>query len=265
MTYLANILRESKRASHDNAESVHALFFSLARYVTIPAFQLRSYVINFDLCYSEISYSPQSGVTRSSPTTTVPVIIFPNIQIEWLLAANMASIALRLFPPVPVNTRTAHKTTFLPTGGGPDRSSPVLIRRGENVAYCIYAMHRRKDLYGDDAEEFRPERWDDKNLPLYRDKTTAAWGFLPFNGGPRVCLGQEFGLTEASYAVVRILQRFPVIKAAPVARSQEQSWLGYSSHKAEGIEKFSRERQKMTLVMSAGDGLPAIFEENKNS
>ncbi|MCJ1437897.1 hypothetical protein MMC27_007284 [Xylographa pallens] len=174
--------------------------------------------------------------------------------------ANVIKETLRLFPPVPVNTRTARKTTFLPTGGGSDGSSPVLIRRGDNVAYCVYAMHRRKDLYGDDAEEFRPERWDDKDLPLYRDKTTAAWGFLPFNGGPRVCLGQEFGLTEASYAVVRILQRFPVIKAAPVARSQEQSWLGYSSHKTEGIKKFSKERQKMTLVMSAGDGLPVIFE-----
>ncbi|MCJ1281483.1 hypothetical protein MMC26_000803 [Xylographa opegraphella] len=174
--------------------------------------------------------------------------------------ANVLKETLRLFPPVPVNSRTARKTTFLPTGGGPDRSSPVLIRRGDNVAYCVYAMHRRKDLYGDDAEEFRPERWDDEDLPLFRDKTTAAWGFLPFNGGPRVCLGQEFGLTEASYAVVRILQRFPIIKAAPFARSQEQSWLGYSSHKAEGVEKFSRERQKMTLVMSAGDGLPVILE-----
>ena len=173
---------------------------------------------------------------------------------------NMNLPALRLFPPVPVNTRTASKTTFLPVGGGPDGTSPVLVRRGDNVAYCIYAMHRRKDLYGDDAEEFRPERWDDKDLPLYKDKRTATWGFLPFNGGPRVCLGQEFGLTEASYAVVRILQRFPVIKAAPVAQSQEQSWLGYSSHKTEGVERLSRERQKMTLVMSAGNGLPVIFE-----
>ena len=92
---------------------------------------------------------------------------------------------------MPVNTRTVHRTTFLPKGGGPDGSSPVLVRKGDNVAFCVYAMHRRKDLYGEDAEHFRPERWGDKNLPLYQDEVNAAWGFLPFNGGPRVCLGRK--------------------------------------------------------------------------
>lgn len=91
---------------------------------------------------------------------------------------------------MPVNTRTVHKTTILPHGGGLDRSSPVLVRKGDNIAYCVYAMHRRKDLYGEDAEDFRPERWDD-DLPLYRDEVDATWGYLPFNGGPRVCLGRE--------------------------------------------------------------------------
>lgn len=65
----------------------------------------------------------------------------------------------------------------------------MLIRKGENVAFCIYAMHRREDLYGKDAEEFRPDRWDE-DLPLFRDESTAVWGYLPFNGGPRVCLGR---------------------------------------------------------------------------
>lgn len=40
------------------------------------------------------------------------------------------------------------------------------------------------------AEEFRPERWEE-DLPLHSDEKNAAWGFLPFNGGPRVCLGRK--------------------------------------------------------------------------
>lgn len=49
-------------------------------------------------------------------------------------------------------------------------------------------MHRRPDLYGMDAEMFRPERWGEA-MPIYDDPTNAKWGYLPFHGGPRICLG----------------------------------------------------------------------------
>lgn len=176
----------------------------------------------------------------------------------------MNYLALRLFPSVPVNTRTANKTTFLPTGGGPDGSSPVLIRKGQNVAYCIYAMQRRKDLYGEDAEDFRPERWEEDDLPLKKDSINAAWGYLPFNGGPRVCLGQDFGLVEASYATVRILQHFPRMETGAVKSPRVQPWLAYSSHHSQALERTANERQKMTLVMSIGDGCPMKFWRAKN-
>ena len=97
---------------------------------------------------------------------------------------------LRLYPSVPINSRAAVKTTILPTGGGPNHTSPVLVKKGAAVGYCVYAMHRRKDLYGSDAEVFRPERWDpneDNEVSL----KNIGWGYLPFNGGPRVCLGRK--------------------------------------------------------------------------
>lgn len=82
------------------------------------------------------------------------------------------------------------KTTVLPTGGGPDRKSPVLIPKGSAVAFSVYSMHRRPDLYGMDAELFRPERWDE-HMPLQDNPTNAKWGYLPFHGGPRICLGSK--------------------------------------------------------------------------
>jgi cytochrome P450 len=98
---------------------------------------------------------------------------------------------LRLYPSVPVNSREAIRLTTLPIGGGPDGKSPVLVRPGEGVGYCVYAMHRRKDIYGLDADEFRPERWEDDSL------SNVGWGYLPFNGGPRLCLGRK--LTNAGH------------------------------------------------------------------
>jgi cytochrome P450 len=50
-------------------------------------------------------------------------------------------------------------------------------------------MHRRRDLFGEDAEEFRPERWEDDPMDA-PDLKNIGWAYLPFNGGPRVCLGR---------------------------------------------------------------------------
>ena len=90
-----------------------------------------------------------------------------------------------MYPSVPINSREAVRDTTLPRGGGPDEKSPVFIPKGMRVQYAVYALHRRKDLYGADAEEFRPERWSEGRLGHN-------WEYLPFNGGPRICLGREF-------------------------------------------------------------------------
>ena len=71
---------------------------------------------------------------------------------------------------------------------------------------------------------------------------------------------EDFSLVEASYTLVRILQEFPTIKAGSFERSQSQTWLGYSSHHSEGVKKTTKERQRMTLVISAGDGCPVVCE-----
>jgi cytochrome P450 len=62
-------------------------------------------------------------------------------------------------------------------------------------------MHHRKDIYGPDAEDFRPERWENAQL-------RPQWAFLPFNGGPRICIGQQYALAEVGYVLVRMAQEF---------------------------------------------------------
>ncbi len=80
--------------------------------------------------------------------------------------------------------------------------------------------------------EFRPERWENDKL------ANIGWAYLPFHGGPRLCLGKDFALTEASYAVVRVLQRFPRLKL-PVG---------------EKVVPTGMERQNLSIFLSSADG-----------
>lgn len=106
---------------------------------------------------------------------------------------------LRLYPSVPHNTRFANRDTTLPYGGGSDGQSPIFVPKGTNVDYTVHVMHRSTEYWGPDAGSFNPDRWIGRK---------GGWEFLPFNGGPRICLGQQFALTEAGYVTVRLLQRF---------------------------------------------------------
>lgn len=102
--------------------------------------------------------------------------------------------SLRLYPVVPNNSREALEDTILPCGGGKDGQSPMLVRKGWIMHWSLWAMHRRKDLFGEDAEEFKPERWLDHGE---HKGLRVGWEYLPFNGGPRVCIGRTSGDTPS--------------------------------------------------------------------
>ncbi|KAK5175298.1 uncharacterized protein LTR77_000436 [Saxophila tyrrhenica] len=120
--------------------------------------------------------------------------------------------SLRLHPVVPGNAREAYEDTVLPVGGGPDGRAPLFIKKGSSVGWSVYTMHRRKDYFGEDAEEFKPERWLD-DPETGKKGLRPGWEYLPFNGGARICLGQQFALTEASYTTVRLCQAFGGIES----------------------------------------------------
>ena len=96
--------------------------------------------------------------------------------------------SLRLYPLVPSNARQALEDTVLPLGGGKDGLSPSFIAKGQFVGWNVYAMHRRTDQYGEDAHLIRPERWLDDGA---KKGLRVGWNYLPFNGGPRVCIGRK--------------------------------------------------------------------------
>jgi len=150
--------------------------------------------------------------------------------------------SLRLHPVVPQNYREALEDTTLPVGGGPDGSAELRIAKGQVVAWSLYAMHRRKDFYGNDAAEFRPERWLDESAEG-RKGLRPGWEYLPFNGGPRICLGQQYALAQASYTTVRLCQTFSGIESRdPCAEWSEN--LHFTCRNRRGAEVGLKPRQK---------------------
>ncbi|KAF9875098.1 cytochrome P450 CYP4/CYP19/CYP26 subfamilies protein [Colletotrichum karsti] len=148
---------------------------------------------------------------------------------------------LRLYPQLPVNVRYAARTTILPRGGGDNGNAPVLLRKGNGVGWSAYHLHRREALYGPDATEYRPDRWASGELIR---KVGLGSGFLDFHAGPRVCLGKDYALMEASYGVVRLLMRYPNIRLPPSVPNLP----------------VGQEKQNLTIVLSSAEGVKVLLD-----
>ncbi|KZL82686.1 cytochrome p450 [Colletotrichum incanum] len=152
------------------------------------------------------------GTDSPDPSSTIS---FASLK-QCTYLQHVLSETLRLHSVVPFNSRRALRDTTLPRGGGPDGESPVFVPAGTEVNFSTHVLHRRADLWGEDADEFVPERWERK-----RGTAGAAWHFVPFNGGPRICIGQQLALTEAGYVLVRMLQRYDAVEGLDVDPSRD--------------------------------------------
>ncbi|KAI0791801.1 cytochrome P450 [Abortiporus biennis] len=110
---------------------------------------------------------------------------------------------LRLHPPVYSNIRYTRGSHVWPSAF---EKKPQYIPSKTRIHFSVFVMHRRKDLWGPDAWTFDPERFIDERLNKYLLRNPFI--FLPFNGGPRICLGQQFAYNEMSFVLIRLLQRF---------------------------------------------------------
>ena len=76
------------------------------------------------------------------------------------------------------------------------------------LAYSVLGLQRSQSVVGEDADEWNPSRWE--------TWTPESTQYIPFNIGPRICLGRNFGQLQVEYTLARILQEFETIE-----------WCGY--------------------------------------
>ena len=118
-------------------------------------------------------------------------------NMNYLQAA--LSEAMRLCPPVPAVFREATMDNILPDG--------TPIKKGTKCLVFIYATNRMESIWGEDALEFKPERWITKeglcmNLSDYK--------YPVFIAGPRICVGKDVAFVNMKFIVANILARYRV-------------------------------------------------------
>lgn len=103
---------------------------------------------------------------------------------------------LRLYPAVPTDGRTAEADDVLPDG--------YKVRKGDGVYYLAYAMGRMSSIWGEDAVEFRPERW--LNNGIFQPESP--FKFIAFHAGPRMCLGKDFAYRQMKIIAMTLVRFF---------------------------------------------------------
>lgn len=103
--------------------------------------------------------------------------------------------SLRLYPHPPVLLRRAQIPDVLPGN--------YKVNAGQDIMISVYNIHHSPQVW-EKAEVFEPERFDpDGPLP---NETNTDFRFIPFSGGPRKCVGDQFAMLEAIVALAIFLQ-----------------------------------------------------------
>ncbi|CAD6187178.1 unnamed protein product [Caenorhabditis auriculariae] len=144
------------------------------------------------------------------------------MQLKYLDAVSKE--ALRLYP---VASFASSRECVAPTTLG-----DIQIEKGTLVEADVMTIHRDKNVWGEDAEEFRPERWFTTERHLM--------SFIPFGAGPRQCIGMRLALVEMKLALCHVLKKY-TLTSGP-ATEKELRLSGCSTTTPESTTVYLRNR-----------------------
>ncbi|MGI4736028.1 MAG: cytochrome P450 [Janthinobacterium lividum] len=131
-------------------------------------------------------------IARELPGQEVEFADLPRLP----YALHVVQEAMRLYPPAWIIDRVATED---------DDFQGYHIAKGSVFSLYVYGLHHHAGLWPD-AEAFRPERFAAEAQPAL-----PPYGYLPFGGGPRLCVGSHFALTELQLVLIQTLRRYRVL------------------------------------------------------
>ena len=105
--------------------------------------------------------------------------------------------SMRLYPHPPVLIRRASEADTLPGG--------FAVPAGQDIIISVYNIHHSPAVW-ERPDDFWPERFA-LDAPIPNESNTD-YAYIPFSGGPRKCVGDQFALLEAVTALALLLRRF---------------------------------------------------------
>jgi len=130
--------------------------------------------------------------------------------------------SLRLYPEPPVLIRRARTEDSLPKGSS-EMKDGIKILRGTDIFVSTWNLHRSPELW-ENPEVFDPTRFErkftngmvegwegynpEKVSGLYPNEQASDFAFLPFGGGSRKCVGDQFAMLEATVTMAMIIKNF---------------------------------------------------------
>lgn len=117
-------------------------------------------------------------------------------RLPYLEAAMRENLRLN----TSMTTRSPNQDTTLSCG--------TFIPKNSVVCVCHYASARLKSTWGDDAAEYKPERWLDPDTGKLRQ--FSPYQFVTFLAGPRQCIGMRFAMLELRMVASVLCSRFNI-------------------------------------------------------
>ncbi|RXW23527.1 hypothetical protein EST38_g2354 [Candolleomyces aberdarensis] len=125
---------------------------------------------------------------------------------------------LRLYPPAPTVLRETLQDVVMPfskpllSSDGKTYITEVVVPKGTKVFPALYAANRNKDIWGEDAEEWKPERWvkaSETGQKVVNERIPGVYSHLmTFIGGGRACIGFKFAELEIKVTLCVLLSKF---------------------------------------------------------